>query len=143
MQSLARRLLFISDDVVAILIAIAVLWILRSYGIISAGSAIIMGVLAGVFFAFMALKTYRLQAMKPKVGAEAMVGKTGRAVRDMDLEGAVEIEGECWKAVSYRPIRNGATVRVVRVDGLKVTVVPEEGDLTRKGGAAMTGGGES
>jgi len=124
---LARRLLFISDDVAAIALTVAVAWALYSHGIIDAGAAIVIGVLAATFFSFVAFKTYTLQAMKPKVGAEVMVGKTGKAVCDLVPEGEVEIEGEYWKAVGVRPIGKGAAVRVVRVDGLKVTVAPAEG----------------
>ncbi len=124
---MARRLLFISDDVAAALLTIAVVWTLYSSEIIGAGAAIVIGMLAVAFFSFVAFKTYALQAMKPKVGAEVMVGKRGKAVSDLDPEGEAEIEGEYWKAVGVRPIRKGAAVRVVRVDGLKVTVAPAEG----------------
>ncbi|HRR54762.1 MAG TPA: NfeD family protein [Candidatus Methanomethylicus sp.] len=126
MPSLARRLLFISDDVAAVLLTVAVVWELYSSGIIGAGAAIVIGALAVAFFSFVAFKTYRLQAMEPKVGAEVMVGKMGKAVCDLDPEGAVEIEGEYWKAVGVRPVWKGAAVRVVRIDGLKATVVQVE-----------------
>jgi membrane-bound ClpP family serine protease len=119
--------LFISDDMAAIALTIAVVWVLYSHGSIGAEAAIVIGVLAAAFFSFVAFKTYALQAMKPKVGAEVMVGKVGKAVSDLDPEGEVEIEGEYWKAVGGRPIGKGAAVRVVRVDGLKVTVAPAEG----------------
>lgn len=124
---MARRLLFIGDDMAAALLTVAVVWVLYSHGIIGAEAAIAIGVLAAAFFSFVAFKTYALQAMKPKVGAEVMVGKRGKAVSDLYPEGEAEIEGEYWKAVGVRPIGKGDAVRVVGVDGLKVTVAPAEG----------------
>ncbi len=106
--------------------ALALLWILTASGIISTGIAILIGALAMAYFAFVAYETYRLQSMKPKVGAETMIGKRGKAVCDLAPEGAIEVEGEYWKAVSDRPVKKGAFVEVVKVEGSKVTVIPDE-----------------
>ncbi len=131
MTSRMKGLLFVSDDIAAIVLTVAILWILTSSGIISAGMAFFIGALATTFFAFAAYKTYNLQSMKPKVGTETMIGKKGKTVCELDPEGVIEIEGECWKAISDKPVKKGVSVEIMKVDGLKVTVAqvkPEQLD---------------
>ena len=53
-------------------------------------------------------------------GAEALVGRTAVVAR----ENHVRIAGELWAARSDQPLREGAGVRVVGVDGLTLVVTP-------------------
>jgi membrane-bound serine protease (ClpP class) len=41
----------------------------------------------------------------------------------------IRIHGELWQAVSARPAPAGATVRVLRIDGLKLHVEPEQASV--------------
>jgi membrane-bound serine protease (ClpP class) len=64
------------------------------------------------------------------VGTEHLVGETGKARQDFggpsEKTGQVHIEGELWQATSRSPVRQGETVRVLAVSGLKLEVTPEE-----------------
>jgi len=59
---------------------------------------------------------------KPVSGQEGMLGAIGTAKERLDPTGTVFVQGTLWSARSTVPIEAGATVRVVRVEGLKLTV---------------------
>ncbi|HEY7437969.1 MAG TPA: NfeD family protein [Acidimicrobiia bacterium] len=65
----------------------------------------------------------------PTVGREGLVGAEGEAAVDVDPDGVVFINGARWRARTNRatPIRAGAPIRVVEVDGLVLEVEPPEG----------------
>ena len=69
----------------------------------------------------------RSRKWKSVTGLEQMVGSQGVAVSGLaaGVEGMIRIHGELWQAVSAQPARAGATVRVLRIDGLKLHVAPE------------------
>jgi membrane-bound serine protease (ClpP class) len=64
--------------------------------------------------------------MKTITGEEGMIGETGVAKSDVYLKGKVFVHGESWNASSMVPISAGSTVRVVKVQGLKVEVEEEK-----------------
>jgi membrane-bound serine protease (ClpP class) len=71
----------------------------------------------------------RSRARPPTTGKEAMVGSTVVALEDFDREGWVQAFGERWKARSGAPLARGARARITGVDGLTLSVQPEdEGD---------------
>jgi len=39
-------------------------------------------------------------------------------------EGMIRVHGELWRAESLRPVEEGETVRILRVEGLKLYVEP-------------------
>ena len=57
-------------------------------------------------------------------GAAAMVGEAGRALTAIgpDRAGRIATHGEIWQATSPESIPEGARVRIIRVDGLSLTV---------------------
>ena len=62
---------------------------------------------------------------RPSVtGAAAMVGESGRALTAIgpDRAGRIATHGEIWQATSPESIPEGARVRIIRVDGLSLTV---------------------
>ena len=69
----------------------------------------------------------RSRKWKSVTGLEQMVGSQGVAVSGLaaGVEGMIRIHGELWQAVSAQPAPAGATVRVLRIDGLKLYVAPE------------------
>jgi membrane-bound serine protease (ClpP class) len=87
-------------------------------------------VIVPVVLGFVAISTFLVRLAiaaqrRPSVtGAEGMAGKTGEALTDLDAStpGTVRTHGEIWRAVSESPIEQGARVRVVRMDGLVLTV---------------------
>jgi membrane-bound serine protease (ClpP class) len=64
--------------------------------------------------------------MKTITGEEGMIGELGLAKSDVHLKGRVFVHGESWNASSAVPIAAGASVRIVKVQGLKVEVEEEK-----------------
>jgi len=72
------------------------------------------------------------------VGAEGLVGKTGRVLppKGDDEAGWVMIEGERWKATARFPLSPGSTVQVEEVQGLQVVVSESTAPASRFARAA-------
>lgn len=89
-------------------------------------------VLSGLMVVFSQRIARRITHAEPElVGANRWVGTTGRVIagiRPPDF-GRVKVHGEEWRAAATNEIPEGATVRVVRVDGthLMVELSKEEG----------------
>lgn len=58
-------------------------------------------------------------------GSEEMVGLRGEVVSWESLEGLVHAHGELWQARADAPLTPGQPVRVTKLDGLTLVVVPE------------------
>jgi membrane-bound serine protease (ClpP class) len=73
----------------------------------------------------------RSRKWKSVTGKEQLVGAQGVAVSGLaaGVEGMIRIHGELWQAVSAQPTPAGAAVRVLRVDGLKLHVEPEQASV--------------
>ena len=89
--------------------------------------------LAGtVPFAILAVVLMRLvlrsRRWKTATGKEELIGSHGVAIAQMaaGAEGMVRVHGELWKAESSKPVQEGETVRILRVEGLKLYVEPAE-----------------
>jgi membrane-bound serine protease (ClpP class) len=83
--------------------------------------ALVVGTTAGLFL-FVVGAAVRSVGRKPVSGQEGMLGAIGTAKGRLDPNGTVFVQGTLWSARSTLPIEAGATVRVVRVEGLKLTV---------------------
>jgi len=70
---------------------------------------------------------HRTKGIEVHVGAETLIGKTGRVVEPCRPDGMVEIEGTLWKARCAEGADAGQTVRVVDRTELLLTVRPEPG----------------
>lgn len=79
-------------------------------------------VVASVFFIVVILLAIKAQMRKHFSGAEAMINAEAEAVTDIAEEGEVFLKGEYWKATSDKPIMKGAKVKIIKMDGLKLTV---------------------
>lgn len=66
------------------------------------------------------------QRARPVTGEDGMIDLPARAIQDIPAGsiGRVNARGEIWSATSAQPIRAGEAVRVVRMDGLVLTVEP-------------------
>jgi membrane-bound serine protease (ClpP class) len=79
-------------------------------------------------FALIAIVLARLgvaaQRQRPATGAGTMIGQVGTTLTALEpaLPGRVAIRGEIWQATSGDTIGEGARVRVIRIDGLTLTV---------------------
>ncbi|MCM8748656.1 nodulation protein NfeD [Thermomicrobiaceae bacterium CFH 74404] len=89
--------------------------------------AVILTVTALVAISFLAVITLvaRAHARRPATGREGLIGTVGVVRRALDPEGMVFVEGELWRARSNAGrISEGQLVRVVGVEGLRLTVAP-------------------
>jgi membrane-bound serine protease (ClpP class) len=59
---------------------------------------------------------------QPVSGQEGMIGEIGTATERIDPSGTVFVHGTLWQARSTAPIEKGETIRVIGVDGLKLTI---------------------
>ncbi len=82
-----------------------------------------------VFLMRLVLKSRR---WKTATGKEEMVGAEGIVTTALPAqgEGMIRVHGELWRAVAATPLPEGATVRVTRVEGLKLFVEPKQSPAT-------------
>jgi len=84
-------------------------------------------------FAFLTVFLMRLvlksRKWKTATGKEELIGEVGVVTSAIPLhgEGMVRTHGELWRATSGEAITEGAAIRVVRVEGLKLNVEPFAG----------------
>lgn len=62
---------------------------------------------------------------KPVHNVDALIGQTGEARTFIHKEGSVQIGGELWSARSEKPIKAKSLVRILRREGLILTVEEE------------------
>jgi membrane-bound serine protease (ClpP class) len=82
---------------------------------------LVVGTTAALF-TFVIGAAVRSAKRQPVSGQEGMIGETGTATERIDPTGTVFVHGSLWKARSLSPIEAGASVRVVKVEGLRLTV---------------------
>ena len=73
----------------------------------------------------------RSRKWKQVTGREEMIGAQGVVIEPVgnghdSPEGMIRIHGELWRATSTQPVAEGKSVRVLRIDGLKLYVEPIE-----------------
>ena len=74
------------------------------------------------FFIVVIWMAVKAQMRRHYTGVEAMVEGQGEAVTDIADEGRVFLQGEYWSAQSKNLIPKGAKVKILKVEGLKLTV---------------------
>jgi len=89
------------------------------YGLIAGAAAASAGFL--ILMVGMLVKSRRRAVVS---GREHMLGATGEALGDFDLEGWARVHGEQWKVRSSRPVRRGQKLRVTAMEGLVLRVEP-------------------
>ena len=77
---------------------------------------------ASAFFIVVIWLAAKAQMRKHFSGTEAMIEASGQAVTEINPEGQVLYQGEYWAARSSRPIAAGTKVRIVKVEGLTLSV---------------------
>jgi membrane-bound serine protease (ClpP class) len=92
-----------------------------SLGVALAGT-LPFGVLAVVLMRLV----LRSRKWKSATGKEELIGAQGVAMARLTAgaEGMIRVHGELWRAESSQPVREGETVKVLRVEGLKLYVEP-------------------
>jgi membrane-bound serine protease (ClpP class) len=79
-------------------------------------------VVASAFFIVVISLAIKAQLRKHFSGAEAMIDEVAEAVTEIANEGEVLFKGEYWKAISDKPISKGAKVKIIKIDGLSLSV---------------------
>jgi membrane-bound serine protease (ClpP class) len=82
---------------------------------------LVVGTTAALF-TFVVGAAVRSVRRQPVSGAEGMLGETGIVKQRLDPVGTVFVHGSFWSAQSTSPIEAGETIRVIGVEGLKLTV---------------------
>jgi membrane-bound serine protease (ClpP class) len=102
-----------------------------------------MAVFMALFFGFVVAKALSMRHLPPAQGPEAIVGREGVVLPGgLDPEGVVRVAAEEWKATTAGdPIPEGSKIRVVRLDGLVLTVEPASSEHAPTGGALPARGG--
>ena len=119
-----------------------------SFGILGAGGAAAMilgalllvegppefrirpGTAIGIALPFAAISVFlttlviRAHGYKVDTGVSGLVGETGIARTALDPEGKIFVHGEYWDAISSIAVTEGTRVRVLSVDGMRLTVEP-------------------
>ena len=86
----------------------------------------VIGFAAGLlaFVGELAFWRRRVRPLKVRVGAETMIGQTGRVVVACRPDGQIEVAGERWQARCTAEADVGQAVRVIGRDRLLLVVEP-------------------
>jgi len=74
------------------------------------------------FFIAVIWMAIQAQMRKKSTGTEAMIDAETEALTDIANDGKVFLQGQYWKAISKKPIKKGAKVKIVKVEGLSLIV---------------------
>lgn len=81
---------------------------------------------ASVLMLIMVTSFARARRQPVVTGVEQMLQETAVALADFSYSGPVAVHGERWNAVTRAPVRQGQRLKIVRVDGLTLEVIPAE-----------------
>ena len=97
-------------------------------GGVSIGVALAGTVPFGVLAVVLMRLVLRSRQWKTATGKEELIGSHGVAMAQLPAGGVgmVRVHGELWSAESAQPVQEGETVRVLRVEGLKLYVEPAD-----------------
>ena len=95
-------------------------------GGVSVGVALAGTLPFAVLAVFLMRLVLRSRQWKTSTGKEELIGARGVAVARLSAgaEGMVRVHGELWRAEASRPVQEGETVMVLRIEGLKLYVEP-------------------
>lgn len=88
--------------------------------------AVIVSVASGGFIWLGAERAATAMHQPPVHNLDALIGQTGEARTSIHDEGSVQIGGELWSARSEKPIKAKHNVRIIKRDGLILTVEEKE-----------------
>jgi membrane-bound serine protease (ClpP class) len=78
----------------------------------------------GIITVFLVRLAVRARHMKSKLGIDALIGRSARAMEALAPEGHVLVEGEIWQAVASEPVDAGVLLRVVGPEEYLLRVTP-------------------
>ena len=82
----------------------------------------------------------RAQLQRPVTGVAGMLDESGDVLEAIapGTAGRVTTHGEIWSAIAHQPIPQGTRVRVVGIDGMVLTVLPEASATPRPEGTGVS-----
>src|SRR5437016_5363952 len=97
-------------------------------GGVSLGVALSATLPFGVLAVVLMKLVLRSRKWKTATGKEELIGCQGTVTAELKAgeEGMVRVHGELWRAESSQPVPEGKTVRISKVEGLKLYVEPVE-----------------
>lgn len=81
-----------------------------------------VSIASAIFIWLSADRASRVLYQPPTHNPDALIGQIGQARTHIHDEGTVYVGGELWSARSEQPIKTKSSVRVIRRDGLVLTV---------------------
>ena len=94
----------------------AIFWLPSPWGLVAVAGAALVEVLEA------AAIIWYSRRRRPQVGAEALLGTTGRVVAECRPLGRIRVQGELWRARCDEGADEGDVVRVDAIDGLTLVV---------------------
>ncbi|MBI5198398.1 MAG: nodulation protein NfeD [Nitrospirae bacterium] len=79
-------------------------------------------IMTAIFFTLTFSLAFKAYKRKPVTGSEGLVGMEGVAKTKIHKNGTVFVHGELWRAWSEEPIKEGASIIVETVEGLKLKI---------------------
>lgn len=79
-------------------------------------------IMTAIFFTLTFSLAFKAYKRKPVTGSEGLVGMEGVAKTKIHKNGTVVVHGELWRAWSEEPIKEGASIIVETVEGLKLKI---------------------
>jgi len=97
-------------------------------GGVSLGVALSATLPFGVLAVVLMKLVLRSRKWKTATGKEELIGSQGTVTVELKggEEGLVRVHGELWRAASSQPVPEGTTVRITKVEGLRLYVEPVE-----------------
>jgi membrane-bound serine protease (ClpP class) len=104
-------------------------------GGVSLGTAIAVTLPFAALTVLLMRLVLRSRKWKQVTGREEMIGAEGVVIEPVGNGphrpvGLIRIHGVLWRAISSQPVAEGKSVRVLRIDGLKLYVEPTESSAT-------------
>src|SRR5450759_68193 len=82
---------------------------------------------SAAFLIFIASRLVKARSRPGVSGREELIGSSGEVLEDFDHEGWARIHSETWRVRAGAPLKAGQRVRVKKMHGLVLDVVPESG----------------
>jgi membrane-bound serine protease (ClpP class) len=103
-------------------------------GGVSLGMAVAVTLPFAGLSVFLMRLVLRSRKWKQAAGTEEMLGEQGIAANGLKAgaEGLIRIHGEMWRAIAERDVSAGDSVRVLKVEGLRLYVEPAKSQGTAK-----------
>jgi membrane-bound serine protease (ClpP class) len=87
---------------------------------------VLVAAASALFMLFVIGAAIKARKRAVTTGREELLGSRGEVLEDFEHEGWARVRSENWRVRSGSPLRRGQKVKVVRMDGLVLDVVPDE-----------------